>query len=63
MEGKKTSDNETNLDYWNYCVDRANDAETDKLAMFFTLSTISKSLANIADALDEINEKLEDNKE
>lgn len=50
---------ESNIEYWDYCIDRANEANTDNRAFFFALSTISKSLANIADSLEEIKGSLE----
>ena len=53
---------ESNIEYWDYCIDRANEADTDNRAFFFVLSTISKSLTNIADSLDKIIEHLENDK-
>lgn len=50
---------ESNIDYWNYCIDRSNEAATDSVAFFFVLSSISKSLANIADSLEEIKGSVE----
>ena len=49
---------ESNIEYWEYCVDRSNEAETDSRAFFFVLSSVSKSLANIADSLKVIEKKL-----
>ena len=53
------SHNETNIEYWDYCIDRANEATRDMNALFFALSTMSKSLANIADSLKSIESSLE----
>lgn len=50
---------ETNIDYWDYCIDRSNEAMTDREAFFFVLSSISKSLANIADSLERMEGSLE----
>lgn len=50
---------ESNIEYWDYCIDRANEAVRDREALFFALSTISKSLANIADSLKGIEGSLE----
>lgn len=53
------SNNELNIEYWDYCIDRANEAVRDREALFFVLSTMSKSLANIADSLKSIEDSLE----
>lgn len=50
---------ESNIDYWNYCIDRSNEAAKDSVAFFFVLSSISKSLANIADSLGRMEESIE----
>jgi hypothetical protein len=52
-------DHESNIEYWNYCTDKANEATRDMNALFFALSTMSKSLANIADSLEHIENSLE----
>lgn len=53
------SNHESNIEYWDYCIDRANEATSDREALFFALSTMSKSLANIADSLKSIENSLE----
>lgn len=56
---KHESNNESNIEYWDYCIDKANEAVRDRDALFFALSTISKSLANIADSLKSIESSLD----
>ena len=53
------SNNESNIEYWDYCINRANKATRDMDSLFFALSTLSKSLANIADSLKNIENSLE----